>query len=63
MKKKESDGVAVHDALRLAVLFRSNRDELGILARMSGIPVATLERFALTGDISARDRAVLEVYQ
>ena len=53
----------VFDALRLAVQFRSNRDELAVLSVVSGIPVPTLERFAETGEISERDRVVLEALQ
>ena len=38
------EAVAKFDGLRLAVQFRSNRDELGLLAMMTGISKATLAR-------------------
>jgi hypothetical protein len=62
-KPHKRGDVPTFDALRLAVQFRLNRDEGEILAMVTGISLATLEWFAEHGEIDARDRSVLEVYQ
>lgn len=51
------------DGLQLAVQWRLNQGLGDVLAVVSGVPLAVLERFAETGEIDAKNRAILEVLQ
>ena len=59
----KTPSVPVFDALRLAVQFRANRDELDVLAVVTGVSKQVLQMFADTGEINEQDRSTLEVFQ
>ena len=62
--KGQAEGqVPTFDGLRLVVQYRMNRGEGGLLALMTGVSLAALKRFDETGEISDRDRMVLEMMQ
>lgn len=51
------------DGLRLAVQWRLNQGRGEVLAAVSGVSLKVLKQFAKTGEINARDRAILEALQ
>jgi len=59
----DKQAVPTFDGLRLAVQWRLNRSEGAVLAAVSGVSLRALEKFARTGEIDPKDRAVLEVLQ
>lgn len=63
MSDKGRESVPVLDGLRLAVEYRLNTGHGATLAAVSGVSLVKLKRFAKTGEIDPRERAILEVLQ